>query len=478
MPSRTDGPPTARALVPHPYRRQYAGIVLGLLALGLVSFVLPAPPGMQPQAMRILGVILCLLCLWMFDSFPIGVSSAFALVLMPLVNVMPLDAALEQFMRPATFFVVTTYALTCAFSKTPLARRLLRRVLRLAGHSTPRVILALMATTCLLSTIISNVPVTAMMMTVALEILGAMGAKPGQSSLGRTVMLAIPIAAVAGGYMTPAGSSNNVMAVNLLTAATGQNITFLQWMMVGVPLGLVLLPLSWLYLVRFFKPGPIPAKVMEDFTTKADLPDKITPREWRALAIILGTVALWIIGSQTMLFDMTFVATVSMLAFFFPGVNVFTWEEFQSAVSWDAVFTVGSIMALGAGVLRTGLGVWIVDGLLAGTSAWPVLVLLLFIALAVNFFHLILPVSPAIISIVLPAMLALCRTRGLDPASVTLLVPMMAGCVMLLPIDTMTILTYSKKYYTIDDMFRSGLGLSCVWAVLIALWVYACVVLL
>ncbi len=469
---------SAAAAGSRPYLKQYAGIVLGLSVLLLVSFILPTPAGMQPEAKRILGVVLCLLCLWLFDSFPIGVSSLFALVLMPLVNVMPLDAALEQFMRPATFFVIVTYALACAFSKTPLARRLLSRVLRIAGYKTNNIVLALMVTTCIVSTIMSNVPDTAMMMTLALEILVAMGAKPGESRLGRTLMLAIPIASTAGGYMTPAGSSNNLMAINLLNTMTGENITFLQWMLVGVPLGLVLLPLSWWFLVKFFKPEPIPREVVDALQSNTVVPKKITPREWKALILILLTVTLWIVGSQTMLFDMTFVALASLLLFFFPGMNVFTFDEFASSISWDAVFTVGSIMALGAGVIRTGLGQWVVDNLFAGTGGWPVAVLLVAVALAVNFLHLILPVSPAIISIVLPAMLALSKIHGIGPAAVTFIVPMMAGCVMLLPIDTMTILTYSKKYYTIGQMFRSGLPLSCIWAVLIALWVFVCTVLL
>ncbi len=111
--------------------------------------------------------------------------------------------------------------------------------MRLTGKGTDKLILALMIAAAFLSTIMSNVPVSAMMMSISMGILRATNAQPGKSRLGRTLMIGIPVAAMCGGIVTPGRSSLNVLAIGLFNAATGETVTFFDWMMVGVPLCVV-----------------------------------------------------------------------------------------------------------------------------------------------------------------------------------------------------------------------------------------------
>ena len=493
--------------------KRYVGIALGATLLLIAGFIMPLPEGMTLEGRRVLGIILFALCVWVFDSFPIGIGSCLAMALIPVLKVLPFDTTLQQFMRPATFFIVSSYAITCSLAFTPLSKRLLRTIFRIVRPSGPNAaVLAIMATTALISTIVSNVPVTAMMMTVAFAIFtgmginlignaganrrglfrkkaGAAGGEAGGAAgdpangaaanegvgyngggMARALMIGIPFAAMCGGIATPAGSSVNVIAIDLLKKTSGVSMTFLEWMKFGVPCAVLLLPLSWFIVTRLFKPEPIPPEVLDKLINPADIPKKFEPREIRALVIISLTVALWISGSWIDGLDMTLVAALSMIAFFLPGVKVFTWEEFSGSISWDAIFTVGSVMALGAAVTGSGLSSWLVGSLFAGASSWPVLLMLLTLAFAVNFIHLVLPTAPAIVTILLPPVLA--AATGCSPAAITAITAMMAGCVMLLPVDTLTILTYSKKHYTIAELFKAGIANSCVWAAVIAFWAF------
>ncbi|MDR1001625.1 MAG: anion permease [Clostridiales bacterium] len=453
--------------------KKYVGIGIGVACVIALGFIMPTPEGMTADAQKVFALTACLVCLWVFGSFPIGVSSLFALLLLPLLGIMPLDGALQQFMRPATFFLVTTYAISVSFAKTPLGLRLLKTITRLSGFKSDKVILAIMITTCLLSTLVSNVPVTAMMSAVTLQILRSIDAVPGKSRLGRTLMIAISIAATCGGFMTPVGSSNNVLAINLSHEIIGTDVSFFKWMSIGVPLGAALLFGSWFFLVKFFGPEEIPDLDARMLASVADVPARITSREWKALVIIGVTVAMWIFGNPVL--DMTWVALASMLLFFFPGVNVFEWDDFAKSISWDAIFTVGGVMALSSAAISTGLGESLANYFLNGSeiTLHPAL-LLVIVCLVINFIHLILPVSPAIVTIALPPLLTLAKECGLNPFVMTMAAPLMAGTVMLLPIDAMPILTYNTKYYSLGDMLRSGLILSCAWSVVIGLWLYCC----
>lgn len=450
--------------------KRYLGIILGVCIFIAVGFFMPTPSGMSAQGQRVLAIMLFALSIWIFDSFPIGIGSCFAMALIPLTGVMSFDATLRQFMRPATFFVIATYAISCALACTPLSKRVLRAMIRIVGKKTSAILLAVFATTALLSSFMSNVPVTAMMMSVAMKILDGMNAQPGKSRMGRALMIGIPFAAMCGGITTPAGSSVNVIAIDLMKTTTGQAITFLEWMQYGVPLGFILLPLSWFLIVRFFKPEPIPDDVIDSLLTSDHISSRLEPREVKGVIVIAVTIALWILGSWIEILDMTLVATISMIIFFLPGMNVFTWREFSESISWDAVFTVGSVMALGTAVVETGLSTWLVDAVFAGALGWSPIAMFLIVALVVNFIHLILPTAPSIVTMLLPPMLTVALATGYSPSAFTFVIATMAGCVMLLPIDTLTVLTYSKKYYTIAELFKVGIVNSCVWAVCIALW--------
>ena len=62
------------------------------------------------------------------------------------------------------------------------------------------------------------------------------------------MMMGIPIAACLGGFATPVGSGINVLCINLLKNIAGQDVTFLQWTLIGAPLAVVLTLIAWFIL--------------------------------------------------------------------------------------------------------------------------------------------------------------------------------------------------------------------------------------
>lgn len=70
-------------------------------------------------------------------------------------------------------------------------------------------------------------------------------------------MIGIPISAVTGGMATPAGSSFNVVAMNILQKATGASVSFLDWVIVALPVVIVMVPVTWFFITQILKPEPI-----------------------------------------------------------------------------------------------------------------------------------------------------------------------------------------------------------------------------
>jgi len=86
--------------------------------------------------------------------------------------------------------------------------------------------------------------------------------------------------------------------------------------------------------------------------------------------------------------------------------------------------------------------------------------------------HLPIPVIPTIISAVVPAMIVLATGSGVNPAVYTLAVALASHCAFFLPLDAVPLVTYSKGYYKMFDMFVPGCIISVAWIVVNTVLLY------
>jgi len=449
--------------------KKWLWLLIAVIAM-VVVVMLPAPKGLTMEGKNILGIILFALILWASDALPLGVSAFAIILLIPVLGIMPTGDTFKAFISPVIFFVIATYGISVAIMKSPLAMRMTRFLLKWAGISTGKVLFAFMVGSAAFSAIISNVPVTALMMGLALSIIEPMGLKPGESRLGKCFMLAIPFAAMIGGFATPAGSSVNVLALFLLNEYTGIGISFVDWMLMGIPICIVILPFAWWVIIKMFKPEKIEPEVMESIVNHIEIPTKLTVKEWKILAIIFTISSLWIASSWVPALNLTLIAIGGLLLFFLPGMNLFTWEQFNEDVGWDGILLIGSVTALGSAVVVTGLGSWIVETALSGFLGMGIVATTGLVGMLVNLLHLILPVAPALVSMSIVPFVDVANLIGINPAIFTFTIAALSGCCLLVPLDAVPIMTYTKKYYTIWDMFKAGSIVSIVLVILVALW--------
>jgi len=289
--------------------------------------------------------------------------------LQPVYGVAELNTAFKEFISPVIFFVIATYGISVSIMKTPLASPISRWLLKRAGNDSCRIILAFSIASAAISNFVSNVPATVLFMSLAMSILAKTGAKPGSSRLGKALMIAIPFAAMIGGIATPAGSSINILALDMLEKYAHLKITFLDWMVFGLPITIVMVPLSSFVLVKLFKPEPLTgilkgnnersladcqvAAAQEsngavDLSSLLNMPDTqqgFSMMEKKVLVIVSLMMAFWIASTWVPAINITMVAVVGLIVFFLPGIDVLTWDEFSSEVGWDAILMIRLVFA-------------------------------------------------------------------------------------------------------------------------------------
>ena len=129
---------------------------------------------------------------------------------------------------------------------------------------------------------------------------------------------------------------------------SGVEVGFLDWMKVGVPVSVVMLPVCWFFVVRAFPPERFPHEVVEGIIEQTESAGAATRRERKALAFVIMMPVLWIAGNWIPALNVTVVALFGLAATFLPGVRLLTWKEYQESVPWVVLVMVGSIFSMSA----------------------------------------------------------------------------------------------------------------------------------
>ena len=443
--------------------------IIGAVLVLVMSMFLPAMGDITQVGMRTVGMLAAFLILLVTEALPVVVISLMFCALMPLLGVVPsFGKALSGYAEPIVFFTLASFGIAAALTTIPLSRRILRALLRAFGKNVGQVLLSMMSACALLSSIVSNVPTCAIFMAIALDFVKLYDNEEERRKTARMFMIAIPVASMIGGMMTPAGSSINLLAMGQLEAHAGMEITFVQWMCAGIPLTLVMIPLAWWLMCKVYKPAEVTAKQVKSFIGSMDIPERMDSKERKVCVITIAMLALWIASSWIKGINVMIVAMLGCCVMFLPGVEVLDVKTFLRENSWDAFFLVGSVISIANAMITNGVSAAIAGAIPAMDVGLPLL--LAFTAVLIFVTLVVIPVASSMIPIMAVPLIAIATGAGASPALIMLAAALCAGNCYLLPLDTVPLITYAKGYYSMTDMAKSTAWLQIAMVILCALW--------
>lgn len=452
--------------------KRLIGIAIAAICI-IVSCFIPGSEALSAEGARALGLLLALVALWITSALPLGVTALLIVVLCPVLGVVPnLGGAIGGFASPPLFFIIAVFSLPVIMMKTNWGVRLMNALLKWTGNNTRKLVLGFMIATTVVSMIMSDVPCTVLFMGFALTILKAADAKPLKSNLGRCLMIGIPVAAVTGGMATPAGSSFNVVAMGIMQKVTGgAGVSFLDWVIVALPVVILMTPITWFFITQIFKPEPISDSCLQGIRDQAAAATKVEPHEVKAIIIIVGLLVLWIVGNWVPLLNATVVALIGLAVMFLPGIELLSWKEFQESVPWGIVIMCGTIMSMGSVVENTGAATFLA-GLITDSGIMSLnFVLALGIMLALLYLlHTFCPIGVAILGIFLPVLITMCAGFGVSPAVPTIALAVVVAGNYIAPVNPTVMLTFGEGYFTFGDMVKTGIVPAIALIVIMSLW--------
>ena len=444
------------------WKKSALGIAAAIVG-GIIVYLI-MPDVLANNARALAGIFVAVLVLWITEALPAGLVALVSLALTPLFGVYAdMKSATVGFYGFVPYFVIASFILSFAVEKSGVGRRFALWLLSKTGTRSKIAVLVFMFGTASTSAIMSDVPSCAIWMSLAMPILNNLNVTVGKSNLGKALMIGIPVAALIGGVATPAGSSINILALQVLKTTGNMDITFLQWMALGVPMFLIMTVVAWWVLVHVFKPEVDTIGDVSMYQQQHKDLGKWSSSEIKTIVIMAIALFFWVASSWIKGLDISMVAILAAGAMMLPGMNLFKWSEAEGYIGWSTFLVIGAVTSLGLATVSTGLSAWVVQNVLSGLGSLSLIAITLIIGIFTVFIHIPIPINPAIITAILPPMIILAQDTGVNPAIYALPIAFTTSVAFMLPLDSVTLVTYSKGYYTMRDMILPGAIISLIW---------------
>lgn len=450
-------------------------LVLGPL-FGATTIALMNYSGWPIEAAMAAGLTLLCALWWVFEPIPIPATSLIPLALFPLFGILDGQQVALAYGDPLILLLMGGAILSRAMEKSGAHRRLALSMVNLVGgRDQKRLVFGFMLAAALLSMWVSNTATTLMLLPVAYAVLEGSDSKDGVNPLAVPLFLGIAYAASIGGLGTPIGSPPNVLFLKFYGEAVGQVPSFVQWMLWALPVVVIMIPMTALWVTRNLAQGR-PVIIPETGPWRAE--------ERRVMVIFALTAIAWITlrepfgGWSTWLNAPTanyaaVALTAVIIMFLVPdgrGGKLLDWQS-ASSIHWGVLLLFAGGIAIAKAFSVTGISAAIGDqmSLLTRLSIYIVIIL---IALSVTFLTEITS-NTATTALLMPILSAAALSADLEPALFMLPAALSASCAFMLPVATApNAIVFGTGKITVQQMVRVGFALNLMGTAVISLIVF------
>ena len=459
------------------------GPLLAVLVGWLVPDMVPETAGAPQYAGAVTAATLVLMGVWwMTEALPLAVTALLPLVVLPVTGIASVSDVAAPYANKVIFLFLGGFVLAVALQRWDVHLRIALGVVRLVGTAPRRLVLGMMVATALLSMWVSNTATAVMMLPIGVSVLALLGRERGgvDGRLSAALMLGIAYAATIGSFGTIIASPPNALLVGYVSETYGIEISFGQWMAVGLPLSIVFLLLAWLVLTRVifrFDPAPL----CEDDTVVRTELDRLGPMghpQWRVAAVFALAAVSWIAlplaWPGTPVTDEVVAVVVAILLFLLPsgddcGGRLLDWSDTRE-LPWGILLLFGGGLALASQITASGLSTWIGERAHGLQGLPTVLVVAAVCVLTVAMTEFMSNTATA--ATLLPIMSTVGDALGYGPLLLAVPVALAAGCTFMMPAATPpNAIAYSSGYVRVPDMIRAGAPLSVASVLLVTITV-------
>jgi anion transporter len=466
------------------------GLLLAVAAL-FAALMLPTPEGLSIAGHRMLAILLFAVIVWMTEAIDYAVSAIVIAGLMAfLLGFSPnpakpdsfmgtnagLALAMSGFSSGAVALVGAALFLAAAVTTTGLDRRIALGILSRVGTQTRHMVVGTILVGIVLAFVVpSTTARVACLIPIILGIAAAFGA--GRHS-AFTAMLMITTVQTSSfwnmGIKTAA--AQNMVALGFIEKATGETINWLEWLMAGAPLSILMSIALYFVMMRMMPPEIKQAPGGREAIAKALAEmGPMQPSEKKLLAITLILLAFW--ASEDIFHDLdTSTVTVAGIALMFlPGIGIMTWKDAQPKIPWGTLLLLGVGISVGSALSQTKAAAWLAEVIVAeaGIEQATPLFILAAMSLFLIVIHLGFANASGLASAMIPIIIALLqgvKTPGINVVGMTLIFQFVVSFGLILVVNgPQNLVAYGSDTFSARDFARTGIVLTVIGFALVLL---------
>lgn len=417
---------------------------------------------------------------WITEAIPIPVTALVPVILFPVFGILDQKIAASAFGHPVVVLLIGAFMLSKAVESCGVDKRIALGLIQLLGKDKPkRILLALMISAALMSMWVSNVATALMLFPIVM----AIAKNQPDPKLSTALLLGIAYAASVGGMGTPIGTPSNLVFSSVYQSYFGQEIGFLQWMQIALPIVVIAIPLMAIWLGRGLTSN-----------TQIQLPKagQWQSAEKRVLIVFVLVAMAWVFrqepfGGWSGLLGLhnigdSSIALIGALALFLiPTGNAYDTDkkssqkllDWQTAVKipWGVLFLVAGGICIARAFKASGLSE-LLGSYLSHLTLWPTFLMIAIICFAVTFLTEITS-NTATTTLLMPILAVVGSAAGIDAKLLMIPAAMSASCAFMLPAATApNAVIYGSEQFSIKTMAREGFVLNLLLASLISLLTY------
>lgn len=416
-------------------------VALGVFAVAFMLF--------SPTQSLLLGLIAFLVTLWTNEGLPIGVVSLLPIILFPSFSILSASQTTQNYANPIIFLFFGGFLLAIGVEKTKLHEWIAQKMFSFFPVTPRGVIFALVITSGLLSSLLSNTTTTLLLISIALYL-------TQNPKLKMRFALSIAYGASIGGILTPIGTPPNLILLGFMQEKGMTQLSFMEWSWMMLPL----------VFAMFFVTAFLLSVGVDGVEIKIENEDKKLTKEQKKVLLLLGSAVLFLLLNAPFKpywdglgWSETVILLVFGLLLFVPPFNMLDWMDDKAKIPFHIMFLFGAGFSIASAFSVTGLANSVASYLVALTELEPILILLA-VAVLVTFTTEITS-NTALVSVMLPIVYALSQQCGLDAKLLMVVTTVCASYAFMLPIATPpNAIAMSSGTLKVSDMAKYGFVLN------------------
>lgn len=343
------------------------------VALGLIIAFIPAPQGLEQNAMWTLGLLIWAIVNWVSNAIPDFVCIFIMCCTWVLMGIVPFTTAFNSFSGTTVWLLIAAMGIGAAVTKSGLLARVALCIMRICPPTFKGQVLALLGSGVVIGPFIpSTIAKVSIVGAMATDIGGKLGFEnrsKGMSGLWSAMYAGYTLLSQA----VLSASFFSYIIMGLLPEEVQAQFSWMFWLRAMLPWLIICTIASYIAICFLYRPQNAPTLSKEDVSAMLDKLGPMSRDEKITLGVLVLCIIFWVL-ERTLNVPAAVTAVLGMSALL--ALKVITPKDYNQRINWSIIAFMGGAINLATAITTVGIDSWLGNtfgGTMAGLISNPYL---------------------------------------------------------------------------------------------------------